>query len=125
MHSTKRRKFSDKFWVLVFLAAALVCIAAICLLLFIPKGQVAVIYENEKEVCRVDLSRVTESYTIPLTGNVVLVEPGSISMQSATCPDKLCIRQGTLHSVGKIVCLPNRVVIEMVSAKDAPDAKVG
>ena len=121
----QHRRSSDKFWIIVFVFAALLCTAIICLLLFLPKAQTAVIYENEKEVCRVNLSRVTESYTIPLSGNTILVEPGSISMQSATCPDKLCIKQGTLHTVGKIVCLPNRVVIEMIKEKDAPDAKVG
>ena len=121
----KHRISSHKLWIFIFLTAALVCIAVICLLLFRSGSQTAVIYENNKEVCRVDLSRVTESYTIPLAGNTILVEPGSISMQSATCPDKLCIQQGTLHTIGRIVCLPNRVVIEMIRAKDAPDAKVG
>lgn len=125
MNSMHRRASSAKFWILLFSAAAAVCIAAICVMLFLTDGQTAVISQDGKEVCRVDLSRVTESYTIPLDGNTILVEPGAISMQAATCPDKLCMKQGTLHTVGRIVCLPNRVVIEMVGSKDAPDAKVG
>ena len=121
-----RHRFStNKIWIILFSAAALICMAVIFLLVFFPHGQTAVIYQDGKELCRIDLSRVTESYTIPLAGNTILVQPGSISMQSATCPDKLCIRQGTLHSVGRIVCLPNRVLIEMEGGKDAPDAKVG
>ena len=125
MTNIQHQPFSNKIWIFFFSVVLLVCIAAICFLLFISNAQTAVIYVDGKEFCRVDLSHVTESYTIPLDGNTILVEPGGISMQSATCPDKLCIRQGTLHSVGRIVCLPNRVVIEMVNAKDAPDAKVG
>ena len=125
MTNTQHRASSDKFWIFLFAIAALVCVAAICFFRFFSDGQTAVIYEDGKEVCRVDLSRVTESYTIPLEGNTILVEPGRISMQSATCPDKLCMKQGALHSVGRIVCLPNKVVIEMVGDKDAPDAKVG
>lgn len=120
-----RIKSSDKIWVILFFALAAVCIAVIVCFHFLADRTVAVIYENGNEVCRVDLSRVKESYTIPLKGNTILVEPGAISMQSADCPDKLCIRQGTLHSVGRIVCLPNRVMIEMESDKNAPDAKVG
>ena len=125
MTNIQHQPFSNKIWIFFFSVVLLVCIAAICFLLFISNAQTAVIYVDGKEFCRVDLYHVTESYTIPLDGNTILVEPGGISMQSATCPDKLCIRQGTLHSVGRIVCLPNRVVIEMVNAKDAPDAKVG
>lgn len=119
------RSFSDKKWIILFSILAVACVSLICLLQFMPRGSVAVIYEDGKEYTRVDLSLVTESYTIDLKGNTILVEPGKISMQAATCPDKLCIRQGTLHSVGRIVCLPNRVVIEMQRGKDAPDAKVG
>ena len=112
MNSMHRRSSSTKIWIVVFAIAAILCLAAILVLLFFSDGQTAVITQDGKEICRVDLSRVTESYTIPLNGNTILVEPGAISMQSATCPDKLCIHQGTLHSVGRIVCLPNRVVIE-------------
>ena len=125
MNNMQRRISSDTFWIFLFAAAATLCLAVILVVPHFINRQTAVITQDGKEICRVDLSRVTESYTIPLDGNTILVEPGAISMQSATCPDKLCMKQGTLHSVGRIVCLPNRVVIEMVGSKDAPDAKVG
>ena len=126
MINTHRIKSSDRFWILLFAALAAVCIAVMICLHFLADRTVAVIYQDGNEVCRVDLTAVRESYTIPLKGNTILVEPGAISMQSADCPDKLCIRQGTLHTVGQIVCLPNRVLIEMESdSGDKPDAKVG
>lgn len=121
----RRIKFSNKTWIGLFFALSAVCLCAIVLLHLFSRGTVAVIYTDGREYARVDLAQVTESYTITLPGNTILVEPGSISMQSATCPDKLCIRQGTLHAVGRIVCLPNHVVIEMQRGNDAPDAKVG
>ena len=101
-----------------------VCFLSIILIKNIG-GRTAVIYKDGEEIARVDLSRVTESYTIPLDGNVILVEPGSIRMQSADCPDQICVHQGALHDAGRIVCLPNRVLIEMQHTKDAPDAKAG
>ena len=100
------------------------CILSIILIKNIG-GRTAVIYKDGREVARIDLSHVTESCTIPLDGNVILVEPGSIRMQSADCPDKICVHQGALHDAGRIVCLPNRVLIEMEHTKDAPDAKAG
>ncbi len=45
--------------------------------------------------------------------NVAVVRDGEIYMESATCPDKLCVHQGKISdSSKKIICLPNRVIIE-------------
>ena len=115
---------SNKRWIAVFAALIVCCVLSIILIKNIG-GRTAVIYQDGREIGRVDLSRVTESYTIPLEGNVILVEPGSIRMQSADCPDQICVHQGALHDAGRIVCLPNRVLIEMQHTKDAPDAKAG
>ena len=88
-------------------------------------GQTAVIYQDEKIISKIDLSAVQESYTIPLEGNTILVEPGCISMLNADCPDQICVRQGKIHSAGQITCLPNRVQIILQNTEDQPDAKVG
>ncbi len=83
-------------------------------------GTWAVIYQDNTEVQRIDLSEVKEPYIITLTGqdgreNCILVEPDGISMQSAECPDKICVQTGKIHDSGKpIVCLPNRIVIEIL-----------
>lgn len=119
------RSFSDKKWIFIFSALAVLCIGTIVFLRILPVGHVAVISKDGEELYRIDLDTVTQSYTIPLDGNVILVEPGKISMQSATCPDKLCVRQGTLQTGGRIVCLPHHVLIEIAHEKNEPDAKVG
>ena len=124
MKHIKRLSPSNKRWIAVFAALLVCCVLSIILIKNIG-GHTAVIYKDGKEIARVDLSRVTQSYTIPLDGNVILVEPGSIRMQSADCPDQICVHQGALHDTGRIVCLPNRVLIEMQHTKDAPDAKAG
>ncbi len=124
MKHTRTQKSSNKRWIVVFAAMIACCIFCIFLIKNI-EGRTAVIYKDGREIVRVDLARVTESYTIPLDGNVILVEPGSIRMQSADCPDQICVHQGVLHDAGRIVCLPNRVLIEMEHTKDAPDAKAG
>lgn len=124
MKHMKTQKSSNKRWIAVFAALIVVCTLSIILIKNIG-GRTAVIYQDGREIARVDLSRVTESYTIPLGGNVILVEPGGIRMQSADCPDQICVHQGVLHDAGRIVCLPNRVLIEMEHTKDAPDAKAG
>ena len=56
--------------------------------------RIARIYQQDKLLYEIDLSTVQKAYTITIDGengaeNVVLVEPGQISMQSASCPDHL------------------------------------
>lgn len=119
------QKSSHKFWAILFSLLALLCVGVIVLMHLLPGGHTAVIYKDGEEIERISLDAVTQSYTISLDGNIILVEPGRIRMQSADCPDKLCVHQGVLTAQGRIVCLPNRVIIEMVREKDAPDAKVG
>ena len=48
--------------------------------------------------------------------NVCEIRNGTVRMTAADCPDHLCIRQGEISSeYASIVCLPNRVVVEVVS----------
>ena len=53
---------------------------------------------------------------VPLSKNMIVINHGSVHMKDATCPDKLCIKQGTISKNGEqIICLPNQVVIAIVS----------
>ena len=47
-------------------------------------------------------------------------------MSEANCHDQLCVKQGRINKVGQsIVCLPNRVVITVISGdKDSMDSVV-
>lgn len=46
--------------------------------------------------------------------NTLRIENGTAYLLDATCPDKLCVRQGMIEKQGQsIICLPNEVVIEI------------
>lgn len=46
--------------------------------------------------------------------NLLVIENGSAYMKYASCPDGLCKNQGRKSLSGeKIVCLPNRVLVEI------------
>ncbi|MCR5666968.1 MAG: NusG domain II-containing protein [Eubacterium sp.] len=54
--------------------------------------------------------------------NVVLIEDGSVSMKEAQCPDHLCVEQGQIHLANEsIICLPNKVVVEILDAGSEDD----
>ena len=53
--------------------------------------------------------------------NICQIKDQKVKMTKADCPDQLCIHQWTItREGGVIVCLPNQVVLEIISA-DAPD----
>lgn len=46
--------------------------------------------------------------------NVCEIKDGEVNMIQADCPDQLCIHQEPIYIQGEtIVCLPNRVVVEI------------
>lgn len=51
-----------------------------------------------------------------LGSNVLIIENGSAYMQEADCPDGYCIDQGKIsRNTETIVCLPHKVVAEVIS----------
>ena len=56
--------------------------------------------------------------------NVCEIMDGYVTMTEADCPDHLCMKQKRISKTGgTIVCLPNRVVLEIVSreSSEGPD----
>ena len=48
--------------------------------------------------------------------NHLIIQDGQAWISEASCPDKLCVRQGRISRTGEIIiCLPNRVTAEIVS----------
>ena len=117
---------SHRFWLAAF--AALILLSSLSMLFMRRSagGSVAVITQDGAEIQRIDLSEVKESYEIKVTNpsggyNLVLVEPGAISVIEASCPDHVCIAQGKISdSLRPIVCLPNKLMIT-ISGGETPD----
>lgn len=78
----------------------------------------AVISVDGKEQKRVELTDgLDEEFMIESSRgiNKVVIHDGKIGIVEANCKDEICIREGFIGEVGeRIVCLPNRLVIEIV-----------
>lgn len=99
-------------------------------------NRMVVITQDGRELYRIVMDTVKEPYTIEIPGedgawNRVLISKESVQMESASCPDGLCVHQGAISDgVLPIVCLPNRVQIQIIEIPHAGteedlDAKVG
>ncbi|MBP2644685.1 MAG: NusG domain [Firmicutes bacterium] len=52
--------------------------------------------------------------------NIVEVQDGKVRIVEADCPDQLCVRMGWASAAPtEIVCLPNKVVVKVVSVQPA------
>lgn len=122
------KKPSTRFWIILVAAVLLLSAAATAYLYLRPTapGDTAVVYLDGERVDMVDLSTLTESYTKTYTGlsgltNTVEFSPGQVRVQEAACPDQICVYQGWVEAGGlPIACLPNTLIIQVVSAEDAP-----
>ena len=100
--------------------------------------RVVVNSQDGKEVQRIAMDTVKNPHIIEITGedgawNRVWISEDSVKMESASCPDGLCVHQGAISDgLLPIVCLPNKVQIQIVednheesSETEEFDAKVG
>lgn len=118
----------NKQWnykVTVVFIAILLCLVLIISLIAILRPvtgntkYTADIYQDGNLLTSISLDNVNAPYRFTVTGengcvNEIEVRSGSIGIISADCPDKLCIHQGFVsNSKLPIVCLPNRLVIQL------------
>ena len=91
-------------------------------------GSFALIEVDGAECARVDLSKDTV-FTITTSDgtNTIQVKNHEISVDSADCPDKICVNHAAIsHSGENIVCLPHKLVITIISdtSKESEDPHI-
>lgn len=67
---------------------------------------------------------LSENISIEIDGygggkNHLIIEDGVVHMESASCPDGICVRHRPIAKDGEsIICLPNRVVVTIHSTEE-------
>ena len=119
-----------KVILLLLLAAAAVSAAYILFRGAGTAGPVARVTRDGVLLEEIDLSRVDAPYSLTFEdgsgSNTVLVERGRIRVSEADCPDQICVHQGWISDdLIPIICLPHRLLIEIVGAGGELDAGAG
>ncbi|MEG0688697.1 MAG: NusG domain II-containing protein [Hungatella sp.] len=87
------------------------------LLLFRQPASIVEITVDGTVINRLDLKKDTD-LIIPGAGggtNHLVIRSGEVCIIEASCPDKVCVRQGGIHQTGEmIVCLPNLMIAKIV-----------
>ena len=121
---------NGKIILLVLLAAAGLSVAAVAARRGDPDHPVARITWDGEVVEEIELDRVGRAYSFVLEdergSNTIAVERGRIRVSQADCPDQVCVDQGWIaDGTVPIVCLPHKLVIEIVGGGSAFDAAAG
>lgn len=117
-----RRQMGKNDWVFLgILTAAALIFLLIFLALKSEKGNLVTITLDGEVYGVYDLN---EDQEVPIEKdgavcNIVCICGGQAFMKEANCPDHLCIRQGKISADhATVVCLPNRVVVEVSSSDE-------
>ena len=113
---------STRFWVILFTTLLLCSAAAAFTANSLPSnGNTAVIYADSHLLETVDLSALQAPVQFEYAGNTIVADASGIRITHADCPDQLCVKQGTIsNGLIPLVCLPNRLVIQIESAAPSP-----
>lgn len=111
---------------LILVGALLVGLLVLVAVLMATKssGAYAVVSVDGVEVAAFSLD---QDITYEIEGydgghNTLVIKDGKAHLEDSSCPDHLCEHMGKIDKVGQsIICLPNRVVVEIRGAGDAAD----
>lgn len=124
-------KVCNKRLAAVIISVFAVC-TAICIIMsvFLNDANTAEIISDGSVMYELDLNK-SETLHIPSPNggeNVVKTENGVIYISEATCPDKLCVRQGKrglgCSNTTPIVCLPNKLIISVKNSDTVSETEM-
>ena len=89
-------------------------------------GGEAVVTIDGEEVLRAPLSEPRTYLRQDQSGevlNTVVIRDGRVCVESASCPDKICVNTGWIQYDGQmIVCLPHKLIVTVVGGQTGADA---
>lgn len=95
------------------------------------ENKTANIYQNGNLIKTISLDEIEKPIEFTITGttgcvNIIRADKGRICMQDADCPDKICVNTGWIDNCAiPIVCLPNKIIIEITDSKNNFDVRTG
>ena len=109
----------------VLLVAVIVAAAAAALILWLilrQEGVMVRVSVDGKEIAAYPLSQNIEVAIDELGHNTLVIQDGYAYILDADCPDQQCVQQGKISRGGQsIICLPNKLVIEIEGGENTVD----
>ncbi len=109
-------------WMGIIVALVGLCIVALVFIMVFQKpGSMVRIYQDGKLLQELPLDEDT-ALTVPGPRegyNKVVIQDGEVSVTEANCPDQICVQHIPIsETLTQIVCLPNRLVVQVEAGED-------
>lgn len=116
----------DKYLILFILVISLLSLGYVKKAAFNHKEKYVSIQVDGKEIKKIIFDKNIIGKTIPIETeygyNLIEIGDEKVRVIEADCPDKLDVKQGFISKTGEIiVCLPNRLVIEIKGIESERD----
>jgi len=129
MYSLKRRLLMTKGDKYLIVFVIFISLASIFLLkneVFNYDEKYVSIQSNGEEIKKIIFDKSIEGKKIPIETkygyNLLELESNRVRVIEADCPDELDVKKGWIENVGEsIVCLPNKLVIEIKGSREATE----
>lgn len=113
-------ELKKKDWILIII---IICVAAIAYLshqLLRDTGAGNAIVKVNGEITGIYDLNEDQEISIHDGSNILVIKNGKADMVEADCPDQLCVHQKAISASGEnIICLPNKVVVEVKSKTES------
>ncbi len=108
----------DKMVISFLLVMAIVAMVFQGFFIRSSEGEKVVITVNNKEYASYNFAEIDKAKTLDIKteygSNVVVIDRNSVYVKEADCPDKLDVKMGKICKTNQmIVCVPNRLMIEI------------
>lgn len=120
---TQEKKISRRD--VLFIGILFILLLLVAVIFYAGSGEAGAKVEVTVDGTRYGTYSLEENQEIPIiedgvTTNVLVIENGMADMTEADCPDKLCVHQKSIEKTNEtIVCLPNKVVVQVIGAKES------
>ena len=109
----------------LYIWAAVIVIGAALLLIYFFTGKTGnreVVSVDGKEIRSYSLSDEVDEVITGFGGkgsNRLIIHGGEAFLESADCPDKLCVKQGKISKINQsIICLPHKLTVTIKGGKE-------
>lgn len=131
------KKNADNYMPILLFVLILLLLAGSLFSLFFSENKhpdqrfCAEIFSEGKLVASIPLWQVRSPYTLEVScsgggRNTILISSSQVSVLQASCPDKICVHRGAISgTMLPIVCLPNRLVVQLRAETDETDLPDG
>ncbi len=122
MKESDKKKIKNDIILIIFLCIVAVVVGFVLYTSDMPDDelQLQILIDGEiVEVYSYTSDESTYKQFIMDSGNVIVLQSGEVYMESADCPDGLCIMQGKISKPGEsIICLPHKLVVRLIKTSD-------